>query len=304
MLAMLGRRGFSLTPAIFRVLAQFGERRSLADALRDCTEAVDAAGFAATVAGLARQGLLLGDVAVEDEPASLADALDPAVTDLLPEISEQLAAGRAVFVRDAFRPDFAGRVFAALDAAERWQLQESRGYGPHYRHHVLAADVEPPALAACRALFGSHAGKAFAARLTGRDCGGPLELGATRYLPGDFATPHADHKRARSLAFVWHLARDWEPAWGGQFVWCANGVQVTPTFNTLLLFNVAGATVHAVSPVSPYARGKRLSVTGWWSHTSAPAPEIKDGFDRWGLGGASYGPAPRPICEPLGVFAL
>lgn len=305
MLAMLGRRGYALAPAIFRVLALFSAPRSIAEALRDSTEGVDAAAFAAAVVGLARQGLLLGPAVAEAAaPGSLADAFEPAVLDLLPQISGQLAQGRAVVVRNALRGELAARVFQALDEAAVWQPQESLGYSPHYRHHVLAAGDEPPALAACRALFTSTAGRSFATRLTGRDCSGPPEFGATRYLPGDFATPHADAKRARSVAFVWHLARDWEPAWGGRFLWCPTGAQVSPTFNTLLLFNVAAETVHAVSPVSPHARGKRLSVTGWWSHAGAPAVDDRGGFDRWGLAPASYGAAAVPIAEALGVFAL
>lgn len=80
---------------------------------------------------------------------------------------------------------------------------------------------------------------------------------------------------------------------------------MVPSFNTLIVFNVAAATVHAVTPVSPYAPGKRWSVTGWWSHAGGPAdPPEPAGFARWGVGAASYGAQPLALDEARGLLAL
>ncbi|MFV8751630.1 2OG-Fe(II) oxygenase [Nannocystaceae bacterium ST9] len=264
--------------------------------------------MSAIVSDFARQGLLIrsGDASLDEAwPSSLHDALDPALLPLLPSIGEQLQAGRAVVVRNAMQAQLAARVFEALDGVERWTAMEVFGHGPHYRQHVLLERESPAILARCRALFDAPASRALASELGGRDCSGPLEFGATRYVPGDFATEHADDKLARSLAFVWHLARDWEPAWGGHFVWCSTGARVVPGYNTLILFDVSPATVHAVSPVSSFARGKRLSVTGWWSDAGpARGGDPSGGLNRWGIAHLGPGPEPLALSEPLGVFAL
>lgn len=308
--ALIGRRAFSLAPRVFQTLAAFACPRTIAAAHATLAEFGSPAELAATVAGLVAEGLLVDErapaVAPAAWPTSLVEALDPAALARKDDIAAQLAAGRAVVIRDALRRDLAERVGAALDAAVRWRAVEAFGSSPHYRHHVLdEADPAGPTIAACRALFGAAASRELAAALSGRDCGGPLELGATRYVAGDFAAPHADHKLARAVAFVWHLARDWDAASGGQFVWGPSGAQVVPSFNTLIVFNVAAETVHAVTPVSPYARGKRLSVTGWWSHSAATdeAPEPA-GFARWGVGAASYGAQPLALDAARGLLAL
>ncbi|MCY1008118.1 2OG-Fe(II) oxygenase [Nannocystis pusilla] len=308
--ALVGRRAFSLEPRAFQTLAAFAAPRTIAAAHATLGDPGSLDALAATVAGLVAQGLLVGEGELAAAPAawptSLADALDPAVLARQDDIAAQLAAGRAVVIRDAMRRDLAERVGAALDAAGRWRVVEAFGRSPHYRHHVLDEDdAAGPAVADCRALFGAAASRDLAAALSGRDCGGPLELGATRYVAGDFAAPHADHKLARTVAFVWHLARDWDASWGGQFVWCPSGAQVVPSFNTLIVFNVAAETVHAVTPVSPYARGKRLGVTGWWSHAAGLAdPSEPAGFARWGVGAASYGAQPLALDEARGLLAL
>jgi Rps23 Pro-64 3,4-dihydroxylase Tpa1-like proline 4-hydroxylase len=90
-----------------------------------------------------------------------------------------------------------------------------------------------------------------------------------QYLPGDHALPHSDEGASaennnRQVAFVWHLAKDWRSEWGGALFWCPKACYLRPVFNTLLLFNVGPETTHSVTPVSPYAQGKRLAINGWW----------------------------------------
>ena len=75
------------------------------------------------------------------------------------------------------------------------------------------------------------------------------------------------------VAFVWHLARDWNDVWGGQLVWSPSGAAVYPRFNALSIFNVSDASVHCVAAVSQRALGKRFGINGWW-HCEAPAVEL------------------------------
>jgi Rps23 Pro-64 3,4-dihydroxylase Tpa1-like proline 4-hydroxylase len=68
---------------------------------------------------------------------------------------------------------------------------------------------------------------------------------------------------------VWHLTRDWNPSWGGDFYWIPSRASLPPSFNTLLLFVVTNQSDHFVTTVSPYASGQRLAINGWWQ-TSRP----------------------------------
>ncbi len=311
MVAMIGRRAFALTPVAFQCLARFANECAIDQAYPSFASQWSRADFVQRVERLAEQGFLVRADGVPTAepglgfPTTLEDALDPTVAALLPQMAEPIGRHRAVVIRHAFRPQLAEQVFAALDGNEHWTSNEDLVAVPHYRHHMLAADEHAPAvLRACRAMFDSPRTKALASSLCGLACTGPLELGGTRYLPGDFAMPHADAKHGRTLAFIWYLSRDWQASWGGHFIWCQNGVHLVPTFNTLVVFAVATQTVHAVTPVSPYAVGKRLAVTGWWSGAAAEEPTSVSNRGRWGLAAASYGDAPQAIDERAGVFAL
>ncbi len=234
--------------------------------------------------------------------------LSPAVLEHGEAIAGLLQAGRAVVIRHAFRSSFASRLRIELDGIDDWSCAEILGDRPHFRHHTVSAQrSDYPALRDCLRRFESPAGRELAARLSGCPCDGPVELGATNYLTGDFAMPHADDGLNRTLAFVWHLSTDWNSAWGGCFGWMQNGVEIVPSFNTLLLFRVSPASVHMVTPVSRFAKGKRLSVTGWWTRAEAASTADETGAtvgQRWGLMKQRYGPPPRAIDEHSGIFAL
>ncbi len=192
-------------------------------------------------------------------------------------VTEQLVAGRAVVIRDAFEPAFAERVYRDLDATAAWRPYEHTDEHFHYHHHNLYADSEyPAAVAECKQLLESAATRELMTRWSQRDCSGALTFGASLYLPGDHSLPHRDLSPGRTVAFVWHLTKAWEPGWGGAFYWCPTGTSVAPLFNCLTLFNVTEASLHLVSAVSPYARGKRLAVSGWFtSATPVPIPPAR-----------------------------
>ncbi len=187
-----------------------------------------------------------------------------------PSTAERLAraldAGHAVVIRNALSQDFAESVHAALDASDGWKPFEGYGNDFHFRHHNLYEDaLLTGELARCKRIFDAAETKQWASRVSGTNCGGPVSFGASWYMPGDYSLPHNDHQHPRSVAFIWHLSREWDPSWGGSLYWCPRNTHVAPQFNTLTLFNVSPSTWHFVCPVAPQARGKRLAVNGWWT---------------------------------------
>jgi hypothetical protein len=209
-----------------------------------------------------------------------------ALTDAIP----RLAAGGLVEIRDAFDTDFAERMYRSLDGCTTWRLHESYEEEFHYHHHNLFDAEEYPAdLAWCCKVFDSPSTKAWTTRLSGRSCVGPAEVYASWYLPGDHSLPHNDVADSgpnlnRQVAFVWHLAKDWRSEWGGAFYWVPTASYLPPAFNTLYLFNVGPDSTHCVTQVSPYARGKRLVINGWWTGMTQTGDPAWKGPDRIGTG--------------------
>ena len=100
---------------------------------------------------------------------------------------------------------------------------------------------------------------------------------ASWYQSGDHSLPHTDKTsnaagENRQVAFVWHLAKEWRPEWGGALFWCPRSAYVPPQFNSLILFNVGDDSAHFVTTVSPDAQGKRLAINGL---VDGPGPDRK-----------------------------
>jgi hypothetical protein len=200
-------------------------------------------------------------------------------------ISSGLKAGKLVVVRNALSAPFAERMFNCLDRFADWKLYESYsaataasdpGEPFRYHHHnIYDKAVYPKDLTSCQGIFASEETKRFIAQLSGQDCSGGTSFSASWYQPGDHSCPHNDHVRmdsdqvVRTVAFVWHLAKDWRPDWGGALYWCPTLRYVPPSFNTLTFFVVTDASTHFVTHVSPHARTKRLAINGWWSGRNA-----------------------------------
>lgn len=182
-----------------------------------------------------------------------------------------LQEGRLVAIRNAFKESFAERMFRCLDQSSDWKVYEAYKDLFHYHHHNLYDDhLFPPDLNWCRGIFDHPETKEWIQEFSGRDCTGKLLFSASYYLPGDHSLPHNDlvslgEHQWRQVAFVWHLAKNWQPSWGGHFYWCPRNRYLTPAFNTLLLFNVGPNSRHFVTVVSPYAQSKRLALNGWWT---------------------------------------
>ena len=199
---------------------------------------------------------------------------------LVNEISERLAKGHLIVIKNAFNEAFAERLFACLDQFNNWKLYKDYQPHFHYHHHNIYDDtLFPPELERCRRIFSSEGTRSFVERLAQRDCSGETTFSASLYLPGDYSLPHNDflsrNDQPRQVAFVWHLTKEWRNDWGGEFFWCESNRSVLPSFNTLLLFNVERHSKHFVTMVSPHAEGKRLAINGWWhgrAETTAKQP--------------------------------
>jgi 2OG-Fe(II) oxygenase superfamily len=207
------------------------------------------------------------------------------------EAGARLAGGRLVAIREAFEPAFAERMHRSLDTCTSWRVYEDYQEHFHYHHHNLYKENEyPPDLAWCDKVFSSAATKAWVTQLSGRSCMGPTEFSASWYLPGDHSLPHNDAMASRDdarrqVAFIWHLAKNWQSEWGGALFWCPKALYLPPVFNSLLLFNVGPGTRHFVTQVSPYAQGKRLAINGWWTGPGATGDAVRPLPERFGADG-------------------
>ena len=206
--------------------------------------------------------LQVQDAALPDALFSIKPYLNPAWLQArhIEIVKARLSTGALVVVRDAFQHAFAE--FRCLDACTAWKVYEGGSKGFHYRHHNLYVKGDYPAdLKWCERVFDSSASRDFAGQLSGRQCTGSTEFSASWYLPGDHSLPHTDAvahvaDENRQVAFIWHLAKEWRPEWGGELFWCPHFANITPRFNSLVLFNVGPDSVHFVTMVSPIRSGQ------------------------------------------------
>jgi hypothetical protein len=267
-------RAFPIPLSVHQLLLAFAEPRSAAEVHRDLDLDLGLPDLIEILAMLGRAGVLVAPAAAADP-----DDGDPFAADLLADpavraaIATSLAAGRAVTIGDALDPADAEQLHRELTAVPRWDPFEGAvaGHAFHFRHHNLLDEARfPPALQRFARRVGGARTRALITALSGADCSGAVQVGASAYLPGDYSLPHSDSSFPRSVAFVLHLTKDWDPGWGGGLYWCPSGIQVLPAFNRLTLFTVTPTSTHFVAPVSAHATGRRLAVNGWWT-TSAPA---------------------------------
>jgi hypothetical protein len=122
-------------------------------------------------------------------------------------------------------------------------------------------------------MLDSEATKSFLTEVTGRDCNGEAVGAPSMYGSDDHSLPHTDHIGQRTIAYIWHLSKKWQPEWGGGLYWAqeplANAYLHT-SFNSLVLFSVTPHSSHFVTTVSPHAKEKRLAFNGWWQSSWVP----------------------------------
>lgn len=200
--------------------------------------------------------------------------------ELLEAARQKLQEGGVVVWRDAFKPQLADKIHAELDAITAWELNEAdQDDGYHFSMHniynesLLAQNA--PFTSQLVQVFDDPETKTFMEYLTGRNCQGQVTASPSFFEAGDHQLPHSDHSAQRTVAFVWHLAKNWRPEWGGAFYWVPTQKYWHAEFNTLYLFSVTRISDHLVTTVTPKAQGKRLAFNGWWDTDWAPE-EIED----------------------------
>ena len=158
-----------------------------------------------------------------DDPATMAG------------ISERLKAGEVVVLEEAFRPEFAEMVHAELSSKNvAWELNEAYfADGYHHRHHnVYDRSSWSARLNATLATLASPASQRFMQELTGRDCSGETQGAPSWYKAGDHSLPHTDWVGQRTVSYVWHLSKSWQPEWGGALYWAQHDHAVATCVDT------------------------------------------------------------------------
>ena len=114
--------------------------------------------------------------------------------------------------------------------------------------------------------------------VSGRPCD-DFQLSATKFREGNHISEHNDYyvkKRhdgatvTRTLTFNYYLTKNWRPDWGGRFIWKNPYAEITPTFNTLILFHVGHSSHHFVEGVNSQAEEPRIALTGWYFTVRQP----------------------------------
>lgn len=93
-----------------------------------------------------------------------------------------------------------------------------------------------------------------------------------RMEAGDYLGPHDDRGRGRRVATVTYLTPGWTPDMGGQLVVLdrEGGEHVVePSFNSIVVFEVAGHKLHHVERVSEAAGERARNTVGGWYHYPA-----------------------------------
>lgn len=164
-----------------------------------------------------------------------------------------------------------------------WKLEEQcNDDGFNYHHHNVYNHADDSYFVkAARDMLNHPASKIFMHNLTQRDCHGQTFASPSYYMPRDHSLPHTDFKNARTVAFVWHLSKNWIPEWGGALYWHPDRRFLHASYNTLSLFSVSPKSFHFVTSVSPYATERRLTFNGWWSSSFIPTINdyIEDMYD-------------------------
>lgn len=161
---------------------------------------------------------------------------------------------------------------AALTPQERQVLFEdiysdaARGLGFMYCRHSVGAH-SPRALNQLYQSLNNPALQQLISEISGEQII-HTSAQATRYISGQYLTRHTDvvESEGRVYAYVLGVSKNWHPDWGGLLqLFERDGTPTTsyaPRFNSLVVFDVK--KVHSVTYVAPYAKGPRLSVTGWF----------------------------------------
>ena len=134
--------------------------------------------------------------------------------DTIIDIKAKLRAGRPVVINNAFIPEYAEAMYQELshaeDAFEPFVYSHEGDDFSCDHYNIYDLQKYTPLMNATLDLFNSAATKEFASELSGRRCGGESWPSASWYKPGSHSLPHTDWDGQRTVAYVWHLTKEWK----------------------------------------------------------------------------------------------
>jgi hypothetical protein len=254
---------FTLPLDFYRLLLEFAAPATIREVHQRVETGMDLAALKRLLELPINRGILLPEG--PQGRLSILEVLNPSFVSKLregPELKQHFEAGQACFLRDALEVSFAQRVLRELEELRSFSVHEN-SYG---KDHLLPQEgMWPASIAELRDILDHPDSKRAISEATGQNCYGPMQMNPALYLPGDSSGPHSDWADERTVAFVWYLAHDWDSDWGGSFYWAKSANFVVPQFNTLALFVVSHDSNHLVTTLTPFARGRRWTVAGWWT---------------------------------------
>lgn len=204
-----------------------------------------------------------------------------------------------VILENALLPDVAEALCAELTGYDGWNYQDQQSlskeqiayqeiHAPGYtfsRYTLrFGTDSLPPGLQQFYKYLASEAVRLWMTEVSGRRCD-DFEGGAALLKEGGHIADHNDYgifrqedgnTVTRSLTFNYYLTRNWQPEWGGHFIWKKPYTRVVPGFNTLVMFLVGQNSNHCVEAVSPRAEENRLAITGWFRTIRSAPGKVLD----------------------------
>mmetsp|Transcript_27416 Transcript_27416/g.65195 ORF Transcript_27416/g.65195 Transcript_27416/m.65195 type:complete len:644 (-) Transcript_27416:113-2044(-) len=211
---------------------------------------------------------------------------DPSLTEdeeLLDEIRQNLLLGNLVVIEDAFKPEYAKHVMRALNDDElKWSREVVRPYHADVPGHVTQSNTldktshADKVREALRPLDHTTSLEFFSSLIEHQIAS--ADLRPSFFDVGDYSNPQSGN--SDELAFIWHLSPDYKSSWGGALMWLkakmAKNKYFHQSFNTLYLFISNKDSVHAVSPVAFWSKGKCLTVSGSYELGSSKSQLVDD----------------------------
>ena len=193
------------------------------------------------------------------------------------KVKVAMGARKPIQIRNALRKDFADKLHKELYQSDSYYVRE--GYRPLYQFHFSAfydSDIElfkkHPNLSTLHNMLGSDYVYDWISDVSSSSVD-RLVTSASLYRPGDYVMPHSDvdHDKnngvRRRVAFILHMASQWDPSFGGELIMLNPLTPIAPIYNSITLFPVNSNSFHLVAPVAhnvPYPKFKRLAVSGWF----------------------------------------
>lgn len=188
-----------------------------------------------------------------------------------------MGARKPIQIRNALQKDFADKIHRELYYSKSYYLRE--GYRSLYQFHFSAfykTDEQEfkkhPNLSLLHNMLAGEYVLNWISDVSASSVD-HLVTSASLYRPGDYVMPHTDVNydavtgRKRRVAYILHMASQWEPTFGGELIMMNPTTPIAPIYNAITLFPVTSSSFHFVAPVAhnvPYPKYKRLAVSGWF----------------------------------------